>query len=636
MKITFFKCLVALCLSLCFIFGGAQQVFASASGTDEMVDMLSKAFDITKSDYDNYDKNYAASLPLTYGKTSKSHYLALGGATSGGLAVVNPGNCYTDKVADKLGVGYTNKADNNLAAATVVSFVKKYASQIAAADLITLQVDGASFIISSMDGALEGSAINWNKYVSDSEFLTYMKSFRGNMKAEYGPKYGEVNAEKVAIVLEYVLYECVVYCIEMMDAVKEIRKLNNNAVILAVGIYNPLRNLAFTAEGQKLEIGKIVDNMIKFCNIYLLKNTLNMKNVAFIDASGAATAGFGEVSLSGNENGVTTELLRIISATNSQYANQTGHDHLRDQVIGALKEPCKHTNTTVKNAKKATCQTEGYSGDTYCNDCGATVKVGKTLAKTSHAYGDWTETKAPTCSETGEKYRTCTVCGKKDTASVDTIEHTWDEGTVTKEPGCETEGEKTLTCTVCGSTTVEAVPPTGHTWDEGTVTKEPTCGEQGEKLLTCTVCGKTETAAVDADENKHVWGEAAVTKEPTCGAEGEKTRVCASCGKTEAEPIAALEHKFGEYVPCGDADCSKDGTKKAICEHCGASDVQPDAGSRTGHAYEAGVCIYCGEKEPSEDTTDSVLWIVLAAVGGVLIGAAVPCVILFKKLRAAK
>ena len=42
---------------------------------------------------------------------------------------------------------------------------------------------------------------------------------------------------------------------------------------------------------------------------------------------------------------------------------------------------CEHKNTTIINKKDATEQEEGYTGDTYCNDCDKIIAIGKTLPR---------------------------------------------------------------------------------------------------------------------------------------------------------------------------------------------------------------------------------------------------------------
>ena len=51
---------------------------------------------------------------------------------------------------------------------------------------------------------------------------------------------------------------------------------------------------------------------------------------------------------------------------------------------------CTHTTTVVKNAVSATCSTEGYTGDTYCQSCDVKLSTGSAISATgNHVYGDW-------------------------------------------------------------------------------------------------------------------------------------------------------------------------------------------------------------------------------------------------------
>ncbi len=77
--------------------------------------------------------------------------------------------------------------------------------------------------------------------------------------------------------------------------------------------------------------------------------------------------------------------------------------------------PKGHDETEVKDAKEATCTEDGYTGDTYCKDCGEKLEDGEIIPAKGHTYGEWVVTKEPTTTETGLKERTCSVCGDKDT-----------------------------------------------------------------------------------------------------------------------------------------------------------------------------------------------------------------------------
>lgn len=73
------------------------------------------------------------------------------------------------------------------------------------------------------------------------------------------------------------------------------------------------------------------------------------------------------------------------------------------------KNSCLHENTEVRNASASTCAVHGYSGDTYCLDCGELVATGTELPLAAHQYvSTITE---PTPSVQGYTTHTCSVCG---------------------------------------------------------------------------------------------------------------------------------------------------------------------------------------------------------------------------------
>lgn len=122
-------------------------------------------------------------------------------------------------------------------------------------------------------------------------------------------------------------------------------------------------------------------------------------------------------------------------------------------------ELCSHSHTEVKNAVAAGCETEGYSGDVYCTDCGALVSEGTVVAATGHS---------------------------------------WDAGVISKPATCTEDGVKTYLCAGCGKTREETIKASGHIFGDWVVTKPATAAVKGEKQRTCAICGYVETAEIDA------------------------------------------------------------------------------------------------------------------------------------------
>lgn len=178
-----------------------------------------------------------------------------------------------------------------------------------------------------------------------------------------------------------------------------------------------------------------------------------------------------------------------------------------------------------------------------------------TLNGQEHTYGSWSVTRKPTCTDAGVQERICSVCGAKDTGSVEPLGHDFSgEGTTTKSPTCTEPGILELTCSRCGATTTRIIDPLGHKWN-WEVTQEATCQAPGVETGTCSVCNAVDTKPISQKE--HRWNSGVITTLSTCTTTGVKTFTCQDCGTTKTESVAALGH----------VDSNNDGK----CDRCGVS-----------------------------------------------------------------
>lgn len=202
----------------------------------------------------------------------------------------------------------------------------------------------------------------------------------------------------------------------------------------------------------------------------------------------------------------------------------------------------KHTGkTTVKNAEDATCGATGYTGDTYCADCGALLSFGTAIEATgNHSYTEEVEGSrfAATCVETGTVTMKCANCEatQVQTLEIDPGNHVNTTIVNAKEETCGEYGYTGDTvCNDCEATiaTGEAIPATSeHSYGEGVVTA-PTCTADGYTTYTCSVCGhsyKGDTVATTG----HNWGTGVYT-DPTFEADGYTTYTCTVCNEPKVE-----------------------------------------------------------------------------------------------------
>ena len=249
-----------------------------------------------------------------------------------------------------------------------------------------------------------------------------------------------------------------------------------------------------------------------------------------------------------------------------------------------------HQHTEIRNKKEATCKAEGYTGDTYCTDCGAKVSSGQAIATIDHTWDNGKVTTEATCEHTGVRTYTCSVCGETKEEETPKTDHTYDDGTVTKKPTCIETGIKTYTCTVCQKTKTEEIPATGHQHTEIRNKKEATCTETGYTGDTyCKDCGTKLSSGEVISKKAHDY-EVKDRQKPTCTTDGYVLSVCKACGDEKQEVLPATGHQHTEIRNKKEATCKAEGyTGDMYCKDCGEklSDGKTIA-KTTEHTWDAG------------------------------------------------
>ena len=156
--------------------------------------------------------------------------------------------------------------------------------------------------------------------------------------------------------------------------------------------------------------------------------------------------------------------------------------------ITITRSECEHKNTEIINKKDATCSDEGYTGDTYCKDCGEKLAAGTTIEKKPHTVGT-----TATCISKA----VCSVCGEN-FGEVDATNHVHTTVKNRKEATCTQTGYTGDTyCTDCNKLleTSKELAALGHDY-KATVTKQPTTTEEGIMTYTCSKCGHSYTQPI--------------------------------------------------------------------------------------------------------------------------------------------
>lgn len=262
----------------------------------------------------------------------------------------------------------------------------------------------------------------------------------------------------------------------------------DNEQITAISlIKNKIKNieLCFDKDSYILKTGETITPNIKTMINYLGGKAF-VADIPDISVTDSSIATYSDGKISGVKEGNTTLTASLYGLTITDMPTITVHEcdnHWNDGEItteptcikeGVKTFTCticgdtktetiskaadKHLHSEIRDKKDATCKDEGYTGDTYCTDCGKKISSGKTIVKTDN--------------------------------------HNWNTGEITTSPTCKDTGVKTFTCTICGNTKTETVKATGHSFGEYKVVKKTTATKDGLKSRTCTVCGKVESVRI--------------------------------------------------------------------------------------------------------------------------------------------
>ena len=258
-----------------------------------------------------------------------------------------------------------------------------------------------------------------------------------------------------------------------------------------------------------------------------------------------------------------------VTATVVYTGTDKGNYETESVSITITRSECEHKNTEIINKKDATCSVEGYTGDTYCKDCGEKLDTGTTIEKKPHTVGT-----AATCVSKA----VCSVCSET-FGEVDATNHVHTTVKNRREATCTQTGYAGDTyCKDCDKllSTGKELAALGHDY-KATVTKQPTTTEEGIRTYTCTRCNSSYTESIaKLPEEQHTHNYTGIiTKEATCTEAGVRTYTC-SCRDSYTENIPATGHSYVSKVTKA-ATTTEEGIMTYTCSKCGHSYTQPIA-----------------------------------------------------------
>ena len=464
-------------------------------------------------------------------------------------------------------------------------------------DIITLQVGANNFgayalsqLVAYMTGE-EMYEMDWDKYTGYE-----LSEVAAEIKAEYtddlfayvyeqtGFAMPEEMLPMATTLLDVVLFTSLEYAANLEAIVDIIHERNEEAYLVLVGTYNPLRGVYYDDGETAFEVGTLVEAVTSVIDAYIEQLAAEEENCVYVAINetemilDTLPAGYVSKNLADTVEipfvGVSVPefLLEVLGNDfETLHPSEAGHEYIKDQIIATI----------------------------------------------SHEVSEeWTS------DETGH-WHACAGCEEQ----FDFAEHTF-EWVIDEEAKPGVAGSKHEECTECGykqneGTEIEALPEE-HVHEMTKIPANPaSCTEKGNnEYYYCAGCGKyfkdaegkveTTKEAEELPMTEHVYGEWVEVEPATEDQPGLEERTCV-CGEKETREIPQLEHVHEmEVIKSTPSTCISHGNYKYYhCEKCDkyfkdaegkeettpADRVKPLGGHVGGQATceDRAQCIICGE-----------------------------------------
>ncbi len=213
-----------------------------------------------------------------------------------------------------------------------------YKTEIARADLITVGLSNntiTNFVVSQVKNSITGKAvpIDWTICVGVdgaaeiAEILAKIKDYL------VGSGIDSAIADMLVYAIESYAYGYVGYALNYSKAIDAIHVINPDALVVIVGSFNPIDDLAIIMEETVVPVGELVGSLVEMSNVYAVGYAVTTDNTVYVDAPDVETFfdEDGDVSLE-------TYLLAIENGYEF-HANANGHEYIKEQILNTLKKP---------------------------------------------------------------------------------------------------------------------------------------------------------------------------------------------------------------------------------------------------------------------------------------------------------
>lgn len=269
--------------------------------------------------------NYENTLAGEYVISDDSAYVAIGDETAYGELVAAEIGLEADQFVelDSDGITVLNIADV-LDAEGVAA--------VSAADLITVGFGNSMVLefVAECISETEPVEFDWAAIVTEAG-VPYVEKALAEVEAyfvEAGVE-GEI-LDTLMLAVEAYAYGYTAMAISVPTLVEAIREINSEALVIMVGMYNPLEGVVLTYEDLEINLGEYIGYFVDAANAELFVYALISENTMYVDAPNV------ETSLAAGEYKAINFVMGLTTNIEKTAPTAAGHEYIKDQIMNAL------------------------------------------------------------------------------------------------------------------------------------------------------------------------------------------------------------------------------------------------------------------------------------------------------------
>lgn len=219
---------------------------------------------------------------------------------------------------------------NNAKTGNTVALERANLSDVTDADLITIGFSNVTFLSNALDAAMSGKTdFDWEGLLGE-EALPYVEDILADIKAEIAALELEEYTAMLETIVEAMAYNTVEYAVELPGLISDIKAANSDALILIVGMYNPLADTTINVGGAAFDVSEYVDYLVDAVAVHGTAYALISGDAIYVDARDV------DVENTDKELSILDLATLAYNKCAALYPNTVGDDYIAGEIADAL------------------------------------------------------------------------------------------------------------------------------------------------------------------------------------------------------------------------------------------------------------------------------------------------------------